>query len=118
MWMPGFTLALVGWETHEEVCSAMTLSLPGRHFGDGVLIYPLYYTLAYRYVRFCRELCAQTIHALQPPHGRDGRRKARPQIHLNVQVDHEHRNSAETLAFFQALDALLRAVKMTEPLNV
>lgn len=114
MWMPGFALAMIGWVAHEEVRTAMTLSLPGRHFGQGVLTYPLYYTLPYRYIRFCRQLCEQAIHAHQPSHSRDDRRKFNPKTHLNVQVDHEHRNSAETLAFFQTLDAMLRAVEMAE----
>ena len=115
MWMPGFALAMIGWVAHGEVRTAMTLSLPGRHFGQGVLTYPQYYTLPFRYVRFCRKLCEQAIHAHQSLHHRDGRHKSDAQTYLNVQVEHEHRNSAETLAFFQALDAMLRSANLPDP---
>lgn len=113
MWMPGFALALLGWVAHQEVRTAITLSLPGRHFG-GILTYPPYYQLPFRYLGFCRSLCEQALAILAPPPRGEDAPSFPQQTLVKVEIDSAHRSPAEALAFFRSLHRLLRAARIAE----
>ena len=113
MWMPGIALGMMGWLSHEEVHTAMTVSLPGRHFG-GILTYPPYYQLRFRYLAFCRKLCEQVLHSLEQSTGGGTGRRSNSKVVLNVQIDREHRSKAEFALFFEELYKLLRAARIAE----
>jgi hypothetical protein len=113
MWMPGFALAMIGWMSYEEVHTAMTMSLPGRRFG-GILCYPPYYTLRFRYLGFCRQLCEQALARLQPGAGGEAKQQSKRRTWVSVQVDKDHRERSEAMAFFKQLHRMLRAVRIAD----
>src|SRR5262249_48596355 len=53
MWMPGVSLSMIGWTHERELKVRTTISLPGARFG-GMLVYPRYQTLEFRFLRFVR----------------------------------------------------------------
>ena len=109
LWIPGFSLALLGWVAREELNTAITLSLPGRHFGP-ILTYPTSYSeFRQRCLTFCRSLCEQALAALGRP--RRGKNATASDLHprINFQIDPAHRTATEALALLTSLDRLLWA---------
>ena len=85
MWMPGVSLSMIGWTHARELKSRMTISLPGARFG-GMLVYPRYLTLEFRFLRFLRAVVLEACKEIQARQGRPDRgpgadrprRKTRP----------------------------------------
>ena len=68
MWMPGVILCMVGWTHARELKARMTIGLPGARFG-GMLVYPRYLTLEFRFMRFVRGR-ARSVQGNPGPRGR------------------------------------------------
>ena len=88
MWMPGVSLSMIGWTHARELKARMTISLPGARFG-GMLVYPRYLTLEFRFMRFLRAVVLEACKEIQARRRRkDGRpggtdppgRREEPQI--------------------------------------
>ena len=77
MWMPGVSSSMIGWTHARELKSRMTISLPGARFG-GMLVYPRYLTLEFRFLRFLRAVVLETCKEIQA--GKEGRTEGRVQI--------------------------------------
>jgi hypothetical protein len=108
MWMPGTILGMIGWTHARELKARVTIGLPGARFG-GMLVYPRYVTLEFRFMRFlhavvlgaCKELLAR----------RDGRTEGEVQLVLPV----EEYNLKQIERFYERFSRLLRSVYSIEP---
>ena len=92
MWMPGVSLSMIGWTHARELKARMTISLPGARFG-GMLVYPRYLTLEFRFMRFLRAVVLEACKEIQaraggpdggPGPARPARRREEPEIHRAV----------------------------------
>ncbi len=108
MWMPGTILGMIGWTHERELKARMTIGLPGARFG-GLLVYPRYLTLEFRFMRFlhavvlegCKELLAR----------RDGRTEGRVELALPG----EESALRQMERFYERFSRLLRSVYSIEP---
>jgi hypothetical protein len=108
MWMPGVILCMVGWTYARELKTRMTIGLPGARFG-GMLVYPRYLTLEFRFMRFVRAVVLEGCKEIQAR--REGRTDGQVQIIL-PDVD-KHARSIER--FYGRFSQLLRSVYSIEP---
>jgi hypothetical protein len=108
MWMPGTILSMIGWTYARELKARMTIGLPGARFG-GMLVYPRYLTLEFRFMRFlhavvlgaCKELLAH----------RDGRSEGEVQL-----IPPQDENALRQMErFYERFSRLLRSVYSIEP---
>lgn len=72
MWMPGVSLSMIGWTYARELKARMTVSLPGARFG-GMLVYPRYLTLEFRFLHSCARSYWRRATKFRPA-GKAGRR--------------------------------------------
>ena len=108
MWMPGVVLCMVGWTHARELKARMTIGLPGARFG-GMLVYPRYLTLEFRFMRFVRAVVLEACKEAQAP--RAGRTEGRVQL---VLPDVE-KNARSIERFYVRFSHLLRSVYSIEP---
>lgn len=108
MWMPGTILGMVGWTHARELKARMTIGLPGARFG-GMLIYPRYLTLEFRFMRFLRAVVLEACKELLAC--RDGRSEG--QVQLVLPEDESHLSQVER--FYDRFSRLLRSVYSIEP---
>jgi hypothetical protein len=108
MWMPGVILCMVGWTYARELKARMTIGLPGARFG-GMLVYPRYLTLEFRFMRFVRAVVLEGCKAIRA-HG-EGRTEGQVQIIL---PDNE-KDARSVERFYARFSQLLRSVYSIEP---
>ena len=108
MWMPGVGLGMAGWTQARDIKARMTISLPGGLFG-GVLVYPQYYPLEYRFGRVLRLVVRMACEELEAMRDRKPPPKRRRVYlpHLNGSDDPM---LSSTHSFYQRFDRLLRTV--------
>jgi len=108
MWMPGVILCMVGWTYARELKARMTIGLPGARFG-GMLVYPHYLTLEFRFMRFVRAVVLEACKEVQSR--RDGRTEGQVQLVL-PEVE---KNAKSIERFYVKFSHLLRSVYSIEP---
>jgi hypothetical protein len=108
MWMPGVILCMVGWTYARELKARMTIGLPGARFG-GMLVYPRYLTLEFRYMRFLR---AVVLEACKEVHAR---REGRTGGQVQLVLPEEEKYSRSIERFYEKYSQLLRSVYSIEP---
>jgi hypothetical protein len=108
MWMPGVSLSMIGWTHARELKARMTISLPGARFG-GMLVYPRYLTLEFRFMRFLRAVVLEACKDI--PAGRESRSEG--QVQLVLPEDEINRKHIER--FYEKYSQLLRSVYSIEP---
>jgi hypothetical protein len=108
MWMPGVSLSMIGWTHARELKSRMTMSLPGARFG-GMLVYPRYLTLEFRFLRFLRAVVLEACKEMQA--GKEGRTEGRVQ----TAGPEDEANGKSTERFYQKYSQLLRSDYSIEP---
>ena len=108
MWMPGTILGMIGWTHARELKARMTIGLPGARFG-GMLVYPRYLTLEFRFMRFLRAVVLEACKELLA--SRDGRTEG--QVQLVLPDDESHLRQIER--FYDRFSRLLRSVYSIEP---
>jgi hypothetical protein len=107
MWMPGVGLSMFGQFRAPHVTARMAITLPGGFFG-GLLIYPHYYVLEVRFVRFLHKVvldACREVRALQDDstHGR---------VKLIVS---SKQHIKYTDKFYKTFSKILRNVSSIEP---
>jgi hypothetical protein len=108
MWMPGAILCMVGWTHDRELKARMTIGLPGARFG-GMLVYPRYLTLEFRFMRFLR---AVVLEACKEVRAR-GEGRTEGQVQVILPDDEKQARSIER--FYVKYSHLLRSVYSIEP---
>jgi hypothetical protein len=108
MWMPGVILCMVGWTHARELKARMTIGLPGARFG-GMLVYPRYLTLEFRFMRFLRAVVLEACKEVQAR--AEGRTEG--QVQLVLPEDQKYAKSIER--FYVKYSHLLRSVYSIEP---
>ncbi len=108
MWMPGVSLSMIGWTHARELKTRMTISLPGARFG-GMLVYPHYLTLEFRFMRFLRAVVLEACKEFQARRGG----LTESQVQLILPEDDKNRKSLER--FYEKYSQLLRSVYSIEP---
>jgi hypothetical protein len=108
MWMPGVILCMVGWTHARELKARMTIGLPGARFG-GMLVYPRYLTLEFRFMRFLRAVVLEACKEIQAR--AEGRTEG--QVQLILPEDQKYAKSIER--FYVKYSHLLRSVYSIEP---
>ena len=108
MWMPGTILGMIGWTHARELKVRVTIGLPGARFG-GMLVYPPYLTLEFRYMRFIRAVVLEACKELQAY--REGRTCG--QVELSLPRD--EMNLLQIERFYDRLSRILRSVYSIEP---
>jgi hypothetical protein len=86
----------------------MTISLPGARFG-GMLVYPRYLTLEFRFLRFVRAVVLEACKEFQAQ--REGRTEG--QVQLMLPADETSLKQMER--FYEKYSQLLRSVYSIEP---
>ena len=108
MWMPGVILCMVGWTHDRELKARMTIGLPGARFG-GMLVYPRYLTLEFRFMRFVRAVVMEACKELRA----HAQGRSEGQVQLILPDDMKHARSIER--FYAKYSQLLRSVYSIEP---
>jgi hypothetical protein len=108
MWMPGVILSMIGWTLARELKARMMIGLPGARFG-GLLVYPRYLTLEFRFMRFLRAVVLEACKELQARG--DGRTEG--QVQLTLPDDERNRRSVQR--FYERYSQVLRSVYSIEP---
>lgn len=108
MWMPGVSLSMIGWTHDRELKARMTISLPGARFG-GMLVYPPYLTLEFRFMRFLRAVVLEACKEIQS--GKEGQTAGQVQVARPVGEG----RLRELERFYQKYSQLLRSVYSIEP---
>ena len=108
MWMPGVILCMVGWTHARELKARMTIGLPGARFG-GMLVYPRYLTLEFRFMRFLRAVVLEACKEIQ------ARAKAAPRARCSSSCRTSRRNAQSIERFYVTFSHLLRSVYSIEP---
>jgi hypothetical protein len=101
-------LCMVGWTHARELKARMTIGLPGARFG-GMLVYPRYLTLEFRFMRFLRAVVLEACKELQA-HA-EGRTEG--QVQLILPEEQKYAKSIER--FYVKYSQLLRSVYSIEP---
>ncbi len=108
MWMPGTILSMIGWTNERELKARMTMGLPGARFG-GLLVYPRYLTLEFRFMRFLRAVVLEACKELLAR--KDGRTEGQVQLAL----PDEESKLRQMERFYERFSRLLRSVYSIEP---
>jgi hypothetical protein len=108
MWMPGVSSSMIGWTHARELKARMTISLPGARFG-GMLVYPRYLTLEFRFMRFLRAVVLEACKQIQ------SREEARGEGRVQIVPPVEESNLRSLERFYQRYSQLLRSVYSIEP---
>ncbi len=108
MWMPGVSLSMIGWTHARELKSRMTISLPGARFG-GMLVYPRYLTLEFRFMRFLRAVVLEGCKEIESD------RESRNDGKVQVDALNDERHLRARHRFYQKYSQLLRSVYSIEP---
>jgi hypothetical protein len=108
MWMPGVILCMIGWTYARELKGRMTIGLPGARFG-GMLIYPRYLTLEFRFMRFVRAVVLEGCKEIQ------ARREGRTEGKVQVILPDGEKNVSSVERFYVRFSHLLRSVYSIEP---
>lgn len=103
MWMPGVGLSMMGQFHARELNARMAITLPGGKFG-GLLIYPQYYALEFRFARFLRKVVLDACEQLAQPD------EERP---IQLLVSDQHRKSLGI--FYNRYSQILRTVSSIVP---
>lgn len=106
MWLPGVGLSMFGQFRSRELTARVAISLPGGRFG-GVLLYPQYYALEFRFGRFLRKVVVDAYRDLKAS------REDTPDGRVHLLVTKEHRRSTER--FYERYSQLLRTVISIDP---
>src|SRR5262249_8149127 len=108
MWMPGTILGMIGWTHARELKARMTIGLPGARFG-GMLVYPRYMTLEFRFMRFLRAVVLGACKELL------GRGAGRAEGEVQLVLPAEEYNLKQIERFYDRFSRLLRSVYSIEP---
>ena len=108
MWMPGVILCMVGWTYARELKARMTIGLPGARFG-GMLVYPRYLTLEFRFMRFVRAVVLEGCKEIQ------ARGKGRTEGQVQIILPDDEKNAKSVERFYARFSQLLRSVYSIEP---
>ena len=108
VWMPGVSLSMIGWTYNRELKARMTISLPGARFG-GMLVYPRYLTLEFRFMRFLRAVVLEACKEIQ------ARREGRTQGQVELILPEEEKKLRSIERFYEKYSQLLRSVYSIEP---
>jgi hypothetical protein len=104
MWMPGVTLCMVGWTHARELKARMTIA----RFG-GMLVYPRYLTLEFRFMRFLRAVVLEACKEVQ------ARAEGRTEGQVQLILPEEQKNAKSIERFYVKYSQLLRSVYSIEP---
>ena len=85
----------------------MTVSLPGARFG-GMLVYPRYLTLEFRFLRFVRAVVLEACNEIQ------ARREGRTEGRVQLVLPEDERSLKHIERFYEKYSALLRSVYSIE----
>jgi hypothetical protein len=108
MWMPGVCLSMIGWTHERELKARMAIGLPGARFG-GLLVYPHYQTLEFRFMRFLRSVVLDACDEAEAL--KQGRADGR----VEIVVPPGEGRLDEVGRFFQKYSQVLRSVYSIEP---
>jgi hypothetical protein len=108
MWMPGVILCMVGWTYARELKTRMTIGLPGARFG-GMLVYPRYLTLEFRFMRFVRAVVLEACKEIQ------ARGAGRSEGQVQIILPDFDKNVRSVERFYTRFSHLLRSVYSIEP---
>jgi hypothetical protein len=108
MWLPGLILCMVGWTHARELKARMTIGLPGARFG-GMLVYPRYLTLEFRFMRFVRAVVLQACKELQ------ARAECRTENQVQLILPDAEKYARSIERFYSKYSHLLRSVYSIEP---
>jgi hypothetical protein len=108
MWMPGVSLSMMGWTFNRELKARMLISLPGGRFG-GMLVYPRYLTLEFRFMRFLRAVVLEACKELQ------ARREGRIEGRVGLILPDDERKLKYLERFYDKYSQILRSVYSIEP---
>ena len=108
MWMPGTILGMIGWTHARELKARMTIGLPGARFG-GMLVYPRYLTLEFRFMRFLRAVVLEACKELQL------HREGRTGGHVELVLPDDETILLQIEGFYDRLSRILRSVYSIEP---
>jgi hypothetical protein len=108
MWMPGVSLSMIGWTYARELKARMTISLPGGRFG-GMLVYPRYQTLEFRFMRFLRAVVLEGCKEIQ------ARAEGRTEGQVQLIPPEDEKNLRSFERFYEKYSQLLRSVYSIEP---
>jgi hypothetical protein len=86
----------------------MTISLPGARFG-GMLVYPHYQTLEFRFMRFLRAVVLEACEEFQ------ARKQGRSKGQVELVLPADERRLEEVERFFEKYSQVLRSVYSIEP---
>ena len=106
MWLPGVGLSMFGRLRSHELTARIGISMPGSKFG-GVLIYPQYYAIEFRFGRFLRKVVLDACREIKSPKNdaTDGR----------VQLIIPESRKKELERFYERYSQLLRSVSSIDP---
>jgi hypothetical protein len=99
---------MVGWTYARELKTRMTIGLPGARFG-GMLVYPRYLTLEFRFMRFVRAVVLEGCKEIQAR----GAGHSEGQVQIILPDDEKNVRSVER--FYTRFSHLLRSVYSIEP---
>jgi len=108
MWLPGVSLCMVGWTHDRELKARMTIGLPGARFG-GMLVYPRYLTLEFRFLRFLRAVVLQAGKEVR------ARRQGRTDGQVQLVLPETPEALGRVERFYEKYSELLRSVYSVEP---
>jgi hypothetical protein len=108
MWLPGVSLCMAGWTHDRELKARMTISLPGGRFG-GMLVYPRYLTLEFRFLRFLRAVVLQACKEVR------ARKEGRTDGQVQLVVPEGPGTLGRVERFYERYSELLRSVYSVEP---
>ena len=99
---------MIGWTHARELKARMTISLPGARFG-GMLVYPRYLTLEFRFMRFLRTVVLEACKEIL------ARGKAGPKARWSSSRPATRRTGRYVERFYEKYSQLLRSVYSIEP---
>jgi hypothetical protein len=108
MWMPGVSLSMIGWTHCRELKARMIINLPGARFG-GMLVYPRYLTLEFRFLRFVRAVVLEACKEFQ------GQREGRTEGSVQLIMPADETSRKQMARFYEKYSQLLRSVYSIEP---
>jgi hypothetical protein len=107
MWLPGVSLSMVGWTHGRELKARMMICLPGARFG-GMLVYPRYLTLEFRFVRFLRAVVLEACKEIR------ARAAGRTNGQVQLILPDEEKMVGNVERFYERYSQLLRSVYSIE----
>ena len=108
MWLPGVSLSMIGWTHGRELKTRMMICLPGARFG-GMLVYPRYLTLEFRFVRFLRAVVLEACKEVR------ARAEGRTRDQVQLVMPEGEKMAGYVDLFYERYSQLLRSVYSIDP---